>query len=175
MTSSSAAFGASQGRLQRRDLDREGKAVLVRRTFSGGQLRDVGETERSRRKVPLRSIVLDALELLLPRLDSPLLFPALGGGHMNLHNFRASEWIPAVKAAGFLSAEGKATKRIYDLRHTYATMSLAAGVSLFTLARRMGTSVEMIDRTYGHWPSTRRTTSATSSTPTTPACASMRT
>jgi integrase len=45
---------------------------------------------------------------------------------------------------------GKATKRIYDLRHTYATMSLAAGVSLFTLARRMGTSVEMIDRTYGH-------------------------
>jgi integrase len=35
-------------------------------------------------------------------------------------------------------------------RHTYATMSLAAGVSLFSLARRMGTSVEMIDRTYGH-------------------------
>jgi integrase len=41
-------------------------------------------------------------------------------------------------------------RRIYDLRHTYATMSLAAGVSLFSLARRMGTSVEMIDRTYGH-------------------------
>jgi integrase len=41
-------------------------------------------------------------------------------------------------------------RRIYDLRHTYATFSLAAGVSLFTLARRMGTSVEMIDRTYGH-------------------------
>jgi hypothetical protein len=29
-------------------------------------------------------------------------------------------------------------------------MSLAAGVSLFTLARRMGTSVAMIDATYGH-------------------------
>ena len=27
---------------------------------------------------------------------------------------------------------------------------LAAGVSLFSLARRMGTSVDMIDRTYGH-------------------------
>lgn len=36
------------------------------------------------------------------------------------------------------------------MRHTYATFSLAAGVNLFTLARRMGTSVEMIDRTYGH-------------------------
>jgi hypothetical protein len=32
----------------------------------------------------------------------------------------------------------------------YATISLAAGVSLFSLARRMGTSVDMIDRTYGH-------------------------
>ena len=36
------------------------------------------------------------------------------------------------------------------LRHSYATWSLAAGVSLFSLARRMGTSVDMIDRTYGH-------------------------
>jgi integrase len=54
-----------------------------------------------------------------------------------------------VKAAGFVATEGKASRRIYDLRHTYATMSLAAGVSLFTLARRMGTSVDMIARTYG--------------------------
>jgi integrase len=36
------------------------------------------------------------------------------------------------------------------MRHTYATMSLAAGVSLFSLSRRMGTSLDMIDRTYGH-------------------------
>lgn len=43
-----------------------------------------------------------------------------------------------------------AHRRIYDLRHTYASWSLAAGVDMFTLARRMGTSVKMIDRTYGH-------------------------
>ena len=41
-------------------------------------------------------------------------------------------------------------RRIYDLRHTYATWCLVAGVDIFTLARRMGTSVKMIDRTYGH-------------------------
>lgn len=64
---------------------------------------------------------------------------------MNLHNFRAREWKPTVRAAGI-----EPERRIYDLRHTYATWSLAAGVSLFSLARRMGTSVEMIDRTYGH-------------------------
>jgi hypothetical protein len=31
-----------------------------------------------------------------------------------------------------------------------ATFSIAAGVSLFALARRMGTSVQQIDKTYGH-------------------------
>ena len=36
------------------------------------------------------------------------------------------------------------------MRHTFATWSLAAGMSIFTLARPMGTSVQMIDATYGH-------------------------
>jgi integrase len=49
-----------------------------------------------------------------------------------------------------LKATGIAHRRIHDLRHTYATWSLAAGIDIFTLARRMGTSVAMIDRTYGH-------------------------
>ena len=38
----------------------------------------------------------------------------------------------------------------YALRHSYATFAIAAGVSLFELARFMGTSVEQIDKTYGH-------------------------
>jgi integrase len=53
--------------------------------------------------------------------------------------------MPAIRAAGI-----EPSRRIYDLRHTYATFSLAAGVSLFSLSRRIGTSVKMIDRTYGH-------------------------
>jgi hypothetical protein len=36
------------------------------------------------------------------------------------------------------------------MRHTFATEALAAGVSIFELARLMGTSVAMIDRRYGH-------------------------
>jgi integrase len=72
-------------------------------------------------------------------------FPAARGGYIDLHNLRAREWIPAIRASGL-----EPRRRIYDCRHTYATMSLAAGVSLFTLSRRMGTSVDMIDRTYGH-------------------------
>jgi hypothetical protein len=36
------------------------------------------------------------------------------------------------------------------MRHTYASFSIAAGIPLFVLARRMGTSVEQIDKHYGH-------------------------
>jgi len=36
------------------------------------------------------------------------------------------------------------------MRHTFAAWSLDAGMGIFTLACRMGTSVRMIDATYGH-------------------------
>jgi integrase len=35
-------------------------------------------------------------------------------------------------------------------RHTFATEALAAGISTFELSRLMGSSIEMIERTYGH-------------------------
>ena len=38
----------------------------------------------------------------------------------------------------------------YVLRHTFASNALAAGVGTFELARVMGTSLEMIERTYRH-------------------------
>jgi integrase len=73
-----------------------------------------------------------------------LLFPGVRGGYLNLNTWRREEWSPAIRAAG---VEHRSP---YALRHTYATFSIAAGVSLFALARRMGTSTGQIDRTYGH-------------------------
>jgi integrase len=96
----------------------------------------------ARRRVPLRSKVVAALEES-PRRDG-ILFPAAAGGRIEIDNFRSREWVPALKAAGL------SHRRIYDMRHTFATWSLAAGMSIFTLSRRMGTSVRMIDATYGH-------------------------
>ena len=72
-----------------------------------------------------------------------LLFPGARGGHLNLHQWRADE-SPGVKAAGLEH------RSPYALRHTFATFAIAAGVSLFELARFIGTSVEQIDKTYGH-------------------------
>ena len=65
-------------------------------------------------------------------------------GVIDLQNFRRSQWKPSLDAAGIQP------RRIYDMRHSFATWALDAGLSIFDLSRYMGTSVEMIDRTYGH-------------------------
>ena len=60
----------------------------------------------------------------------------------SVDTFRRRVWSPAIDAAGI-----RRPARIYDLRSTFASDALAAGV--FELARIMGTSVQMIERSYG--------------------------
>ena len=115
----------------------------VRRAYAKGRLKDFAKTAGSTRAVPLRQRVVTALEAM-PGKRRGILFPAPEGGRIDINNWRNRFWTPSLEAAGVKH------RRIYDLRHTYATWSLAAGIDIFTLARRMGTSVKMIDRTYGH-------------------------
>jgi len=129
--------------LERRDIDRLNPAVAVQRRVSGGRLTPYPKTERSRRRVPLTPRATDALAQLPARLDSQLLFPAAKGGWIDLDNWRDREWYPALEAAGI------AKRGPYQLRHTFATEALAAGVSIFELSRLMGASVETIDKHYG--------------------------
>jgi integrase len=121
-------------RLERRDVDRARRMLTVRGTKTTG----------SHREVPLSRRALDALDRMPARLDTPLLFPAPEGGPLNLNNFRRREWGPAIEASGIAKPA-----RIYDLRSTFASNALAAGVTVFELAKLMGTSVAMIERHYG--------------------------
>jgi integrase len=130
--------------LERRDVDRKACVVTVERVYSQGRLKQCGKSSRQRRRVPLRQRVLDVLEASPPRLDTPLLFPAARGGYIESEKWRRDHWAPAIRAAGIEH------RRVYDLRHSFASFAIAAGVSLFYLARIMGTSVAQIDATYGH-------------------------
>ncbi len=130
--------------LEKRDIDRAERVAYVRRSFTKGELKRP-KTEGSIRAVPLQARALDVLERLRDRADSPLLFPGERGGYLDIHHFRPAHWRPAQLAAGI-----DPLRRVYDLRHTFATFALRAGISTFDLSRYMGASLTMIDRHYGH-------------------------
>jgi integrase len=55
----------------------------------------------------------------------------------------------ALSECGILFQEDGQKRVPYSLRHTYATMRLSEGVSVYQLAANMGTSVDMIEMYYG--------------------------
>jgi integrase len=118
--------------VERRDVDRTLRVLDVRGT----------KTHRSKRQVPLTSAALDALDSITPRI--PFVFGGPRGGPFDVHNFRRREWGPAIDSAGI-----EKPARLYDLRSTFASNALAAGITVYELARIMGTSVGMIEAHYG--------------------------
>jgi integrase len=128
--------------LERRDVDRTARIVSVRRTVADGDVRDLAKTDASRRQVPLSARALAALDEL-PLQFGGLLFPSPRGELLDLDNWRRREWAPALEASGVR------TRRIYDLRSTFVSHALAAGISVFELAKIAGTSVRMIEHHYG--------------------------
>ena len=129
---------------ERRDIDRTGRhpAIIVQRRVRDGVVIPYPKT--TRRRIPLSDRAITAIEHLPPRIDTPLLFCAPKGGHINLDTWRTRDFYPALDAAG-IERRGP-----YHLRHTFATEALANGMSIFQLARIMGASVKTIDRHYGH-------------------------
>ena len=57
---------------------------------------------------------------------------------------------PPALAACQITAGIEPIRGLYDLRHTYATFALRAGVPVFAVSRFIGSSIAMIDRHYGH-------------------------
>jgi integrase len=125
--------------LEESDVDRAAGVIQIRRAYANGRVKQP-KTRLSRRAVPLQAIALAALDQLRPRGESALLFPNARGGHLDFRNFNRRQWKPVQKVVGI-----EPLRDLYDLRHTYATFALRAGVPVFALSRFMGTSIAMID------------------------------
>lgn len=131
--------------LERRDVDRPNGVLRIRRVYVDGWIREHGKTPNSvPRSVPLTRRVHEALDQLPARIDTPILFPGERGSHMDYAGWRRDDWTPAVKAPGL------SHRTPYSLRHTFASFAIAAGIPTFEIARMMGTSIEQIEKTYGH-------------------------
>ena len=138
--------------------------MLARRMDVAYQLDDSGalvppKSKASRRSINMPAVVADALGVHASfgssqdaatnrdtsGSDQGFVFAAPEGGPMNLHNFRSRVWVPAVERAGL------APLRLHDLRHTCASLAIAAGADIKVLQRMLGhTSAAMTLDRYGH-------------------------
>jgi integrase len=106
------------------------------------------KTEAGRRTVTLPALAAVALAEHLAEFAEPgpdgLVFPAPEGGYLRRSNFRRRWWLAATEAAGL---EGL---RFHDLRHSAATLALAAGANTRELMERMGHTSPAVALRYQH-------------------------
>lgn len=124
-------------RRKRVDLLRRAITVVEQVQYiSGRHVVSAPKSSASRRPVALPAVVVAALEEHLAAYAEPgnegLVFPAPEGGYLGLENFRKRVWTPAVIAAGV------APLRVHDLRHTCASLAIAAGADVKVLQRMLG-------------------------------------
>ena len=121
--------------LQWRDVDLPKRQLRISRTVQNGKVAPGGKTDGSLRTVSLQRRAVDALQSLPRPIDgSTLIFQSPEGGLINLSNFRRRIWNGAVKDAGLQH------RPLCETRHTYATLSLSAGVPMDWIAEALGHS-----------------------------------
>ena len=121
------------------EADRLRVRASMARSAKGGYERAEPKTSRSRRSVGLPKMAREALARQRERTDGPLVF---GGMHPNVasRNFRR-----------IADAAGLPDVRLHDLRHTAATLALAAGVPVRDVADSLGHSSPSVTlNVYGH-------------------------
>ena len=132
------------------DLLRRTITVVEQAQYIGGRhVVSAPKSAAGRRSVALPGTVVAALqEHFTTYAESGaegLVFPAPEGGFLRLENFRKRVWNPAVAKAGV------APLRVHDLRHTCASLAIAAGADVKVLQRILGhaSAALTLDR-YGH-------------------------
>lgn len=130
------------------DLDADAGVVQIRRSLTIGpdNAIQIGDTKRpsSKRLIDLPAGVAASLKAHLLRRkreelatrqgtwqDSRFLFTNRQGGPLHPHNFHTAYFLPAMNASGL-------SFRFHDLRHTYATLALLAGVPVKVVSENLG-------------------------------------
>ena len=123
-------------------------ADLQRLTFSqavvngvGGRHRLPGLKTQSKRTVYCSEQIKEILEDAITRTPNQIVFPGIKGGLFGEKPFRKS-W------AVILSELGIDYRKPYQMRHTFITLALEAGVSVKDIAKMVGNSPEMIYKHY---------------------------
>lgn len=136
--------------LQWESVDLDKGAIYVREQFSHGAV-TTPKTDAGRRYVPIDSDTMQQLRRWRAVARRPadgldLVFPTSTGNHMSASNVNSRGFKPVLESAGLPSST-----RFHDLRHTYASMAIAANVPLNDLKVVLGhSSIAVTADIYGH-------------------------
>lgn len=128
-------------------IDFERRLILVRESIVLGEEDDL-KTESSMRDIQMSQIVFDALSLQYEAVgkSSEFVFCNRLAQPLDNKNFVNRVWTPLLRHLGL------AHRRAYQMRHTAATLWLAAGEAPEWIARQLGhTSTEMLFRVYSRY------------------------
>lgn len=148
-------FGEMAG-MHIHNLDLANAMVTIADTTDGEEVKPYPKGRKIRR-VPLFQWVVDHLDVPEPNgcglrhrgkrgCPSGLLFPGAHNGTRDDRNFTQRVFKPAVKAAG-LDHLGIT---LHDLRHTYASWLVQAGIPLTRVAELLGHSTTRMTEKYAH-------------------------
>jgi integrase len=130
------------------NVDLRSKYIMVAESIVAGEEKETTKTHTVR-KVILNSRALEAFKRQAKHTriagEHVFLDPRYEAPWMDERAFRRSFWEPAIKALGIRY------RKPYNMRHTYATMMLMAGMTPAFCASQLGHSVEMFLTTYSKW------------------------
>jgi integrase len=133
------------------DIDLEGAVLSVRRALAESGKMKATKTKRSQRRVNLPRSIVEELRAHRDRMAveklaaCELVFPSRCGMPMEPRSLYYQHFLPAMKRAGLRRI------RFHDLRHTAATIRLAAGDNPKVVQEMLGhTKIETTLGVYGH-------------------------
>lgn len=133
--------------LKWRYVDFERRLILVRETFVLGE-DEYTKTDGSQRDIQMSQPVFEALarQYEVTGKLSDYVFCNLMGAPLDNKNFTDRVWYPLLRHLGLQE------RRPYQMRHTAATLWLAAGEAPEWIARQLGhTSTEMLFKVYSRY------------------------
>lgn len=134
--------------LRVQDVDFLRRTVRVQDQLSvDGKRRVPTKTPRSRRTVPLPTVVADALAAHIaefPPAADGLIFTTFHGLPWRREYYGQRTFKRAVRESGIPDTT------THDLRHHYASVLLDAGESVVAVAERLGDTPAMVLKVYGH-------------------------
>ena len=133
------------------EVDTRNRTARVCRIWLYGKIQERTKTKSSR-EVLLNDRALQALEKarLLTAARSDYVFAPEGSGEKSELYVRSETgpkryWLLALRKLGMRH------RRMYDTRHTYATMCLMSGMNPAFIAAQLGHSVQILLSTYARW------------------------